>query len=159
MLDSVNRTTPCESSALVLAAVAGRSRLSKTKTKGLPKDTLILAQLEKAFRVTVPGHSVQKDNAVRTKTLNRVAEGHRRAQTEMPNASAVTPTETTLAESEGAFSARYGGVETSGHRRFANLLLCYSSAATIYCDEGFGSTEAGFEAGAKTTINSIVVPR
>jgi hypothetical protein len=38
-------------------------------------------------------------------------------------------------------------------------LLCSSVAVTIYYYEGLDSTEAEFETGARTTMNSIVVPR
>jgi hypothetical protein len=188
MLGSVNRTfvSAVLIAGLVLAVVVGLNMFWKSKTKDSPKDTLIQ---ESAFRLTLPGKWVQKpssdqtrwvyqnedgrtqltvsllgsthrmDNDEQTKTLHRVVELHRRAQTQMPDAPAVTMTETTFAESEGVLAARYGGMETTGHRRFASLFLSSPMAVTIYYYEGLDSTQAEFEAGARTTMNSIVVPR
>jgi hypothetical protein len=188
MLGSVNHTfvSAVLIAALVLAVVVGLNMFWKSKTKDLPKDTRIQ---ENAFRLSLPGKWVPKPSSdptrwvyqnedgrlqltvsllsfthrmssdEQTDTLNRVVGHHRRAQTEMPDAPAVTMTEATFAESGGVLAARYGGIETAGHRRFASLLLCNPVAVTIYYYEGLDSTEAEFEAGARTTMNSIVVPR
>lgn len=92
--------------------------------------------------ILVFNHRLSNDE--QKETLDRVVDLHRRAQTKMSNAPAVTLAETTFAEINGVLGARYLGVGTAGHLRFASLLLCSPVALTTYYYEALDSTEAEF---------------
>lgn len=90
-------------------------------------------------------------------TLKRVTELRRRAETEKPDVSGVTMTDTTFDESGGVQAARFGGIESGTKRRFSCLLLCSPSAVIVFYYEAVGLSQQEADACARIIFNSVRV--
>ena len=93
------------------------------------------------------------------KTLKEVTDVRRRAESAPPGASGVTLTDTTFTEVEGVPAARYDGIQSNAGRRFSCLLLCSSSAVTVFYYEALDMTEQEANSRAKAVFNLVRVPR
>lgn len=102
-------------------------------------------------------HPLSRDEQIAT--LKRVVELRRRAEAETPGVSGVTMTGTAFAEQGGVQAARFSGVEAATKRRFYCLLLCNTSAATVFYYETVDLDESKSEARARAIFNSIAVSR
>ena len=110
--------------------------------------------------VSLPLGSVrQLSKDEQSKTLRRLAELDRRAQTQVTDVASDAMTETTFGEADGVLAARFSGVRPARQYRFTSLLLCSPSTVVVFNYETTGLTEAEFETRGRTMMNSIVVPR
>jgi hypothetical protein len=90
-------------------------------------------------------------------TLKRVTELRRRAETEKPDVSGVTMTDTTFDESGGVQAARFGGIESGTKRRFSCLSLCSPSGVIVFYYEAVGLSQQEVDACARVIFNSVGV--
>jgi len=89
-------------------------------------------------------------------TLKDVLVVRRRAEEEA--ASGTTMTDTTLTEVGGVPGARYDGFHSSARRRLSCLLLCSSTAVTVFYYEALDLTEQEAASRAEAILGSVRVP-